>query len=408
MHTIKNQMGNFLNFNPVFLTNRVIFSTILYLLFHLIISLINLDNIVWLINYESILMISNGTPLYLQETLERDGIIYYLPPAHFPVYFYFMAVFLIIFGPSEFLIRFITWLFVVFTYIILIKLIQPKEEKEIHLINVLYFLNPLLIVTNYFGKFDQFAIFFLFLGLYLASKGRISFAGFILGLGVMVKLLPGVGIIGIIISLYKNKRYKEILTILKSSTSIIIVITSYFYLVYRNSFLSVIKFQVNRLTPNYSLWYYLLSDVSGIYIIIVQFILLILVTYLMINFKKIDEPNSFYLFTALVSATYVLTTRQHYNSYDLYTYYPLIPIIIQSLRSKEYKFIMLIFINFFIYMIGILSCESGCLRSNDVLPTIAWIGVILIFIANSSILYILINQNKNLKHEKLKSLDLLI
>ncbi|MDH5646383.1 MAG: glycosyltransferase 87 family protein, partial [Candidatus Heimdallarchaeota archaeon] len=392
----------------VFLTNRVIFSTILYLLFHLIISLINLDNIVWLINYESILMISNGTPLYLQETLERDGIIYYLPPAHFPVYFYFMAVFLIIFGPSEFLIRFITWLFVVFTYIILIKLIQPKEEKEIHLINVLYFLNPLLIVTNYFGKFDQFAIFFLFLGLYLASKGRISFAGFILGLGVMVKLLPGVGIIGIIISLYKNKRYKEILTILKSSTSIIIVITSYFYLVYRNSFLSVIKFQVNRLTPNYSLWYYLLSDVSGIYIIIVQFILLILVTYLMINFKKIDEPNSFYLFTALVSATYVLTTRQHYNSYDLYTYYPLIPIIIQSLRSKEYKFIMLIFINFFIYMIGILSCESGCLRSNDVLPTIAWIGVILIFIANSSILYILINQNKNLKHEKLKSLDLLI
>lgn len=369
-------------------------------IFHLIISVLYYENMVWLIDWHSAVKISQGIPMY-----EQRGFFLYkgeevwLPPEHFPVYFYFMALMIKIFGPRQFYGRIITWIFVVLAAFILIKIIKPQTEKELNLVNLLYFANPLLIMVNYIGKFDQITMFIMLLGMYLFLNNHYLFSGLILGIGVMTKLFPLFVIAAGGVYLLRNKQIWNLIKFSFTSIISILSIFMYFYSKHGEEFTEVLDYQINRLTPSLSVWYYILpEDLDGKSIIITQLIFfgIIGIFLLLLPLGKLESKDQFlFATTAFLTASYLVTTRQYYSSYAFFFLIPLIPILISLYRNGAMKLFYLGLSNLPVFFLGSALCDDRCYPPILPMTWFSYLGLILVFVSTLFILpyYVLLTKN---------------
>ena len=325
--------------------------------------------------------------MYEQHTYIDGNTTIWLPPKHFPVYFYFMAFFAY-FGAGEIGIRIITWLTLFPLLFLLRKLTDVKDEQMLILLLMLFFLDPILIEINYIGKFDQFAIMFMIAGIYLMTKERPFEAGFLIALGTLAKFQPFFAYLAGVIVYVRRKQWNAIIKLSISCLGTTLLSLVYLYKTYGEDFTQVIDFQATRKTPNLSFWYYILPDnYSTDLLLVLQliFYLLIGISSLFLVSHKFD--HSLLLITSYLNAAFIIGSSQYYSTYSYFFTLPFIPIFIEYIQNGKLKHLSPFIFSIGFYFLGLLLCYNSCYPTINPFTYISATGITLISISTVSFLY---------------------
>lgn len=365
-------------------TKRVIIIFILLNVYQLITSVINLENIVWLINYHSGYLIAEGIPMYEQSGYVSfpNGTGHSLPPDHFPLYFYYLAGIIKVFGDSQIAARVMTWVFLPLTALLLVRIVNAKTEWQTILALGLYYLDPLLFTTNFYGKHDQITGFLLIWGLFLFMQDRQIASGIVLSLGVMTKFFPIFA--GIAIGIYYLKK-REWRSLAKFSLSCILttgLIFGYHLWRWGDDFLAVILFQVDRVTPSLSLWYYVIPEsVEGRQLLPVQVFILVVV-FVLIYLTSIENDKLLvFSASAAIVAIYLVINRQYYSTYAYFISLPLVPVAVDLFRRGHYTLFWLGISYMALFHVGNLFCYNSCYPQFRPFTDLSMLGIVVILLA---------------------------
>ncbi|MHA2366595.1 MAG: glycosyltransferase family 87 protein [Candidatus Hodarchaeales archaeon] len=326
---------------------------------HLIISTLYYHNVDWTIGWHTIVEITRGKNLYLQEIVFFEELeAFHGPPEQFPIYYYTLAIIVMIFGTEEIIGRIFLWIFTNILAFLVIKLANPETENQLQLIIGLYFLNPILLGISYLGFYDQFICVLMLTGIILLKHERSILAGIAFGLSSMTKIFPIFAIVTGIIYLFKQRTFSQIIKLMISSGTTILIICLYFILETGGIFFKkTIIYQFRRegvYEWNLSIWNYsFFRELQSDIFFFIQLILLVSSILYLILFYHCKNPSlSLTLSTASIISVFVFLLRTVYPHYGFWFITLSIPVMITFVKEKDLKNIIIVILPICLISIG--------------------------------------------------------
>lgn len=176
-----------------------------------------------------------------------------------PVFPYSLALWFFFFGQSEFAAK----MFGVTTTIIAGYLcyLVGKEEfltpQQAYYAMLLFLFNPYTMLISLGGHFENYALIFFLLALWLLQKNHVGLGGIALGIGIMVKLFPGLFLFAILPFWVARREFRASLLFLVAITMTVGLIALPFMLICPDDFIYwVFEFHSERDTGGLSIYYY--------------------------------------------------------------------------------------------------------------------------------------------------------
>ncbi|MHA2500537.1 MAG: glycosyltransferase family 39 protein [Candidatus Hodarchaeales archaeon] len=223
-------------------------------LFHIALSLLTKSPTVFVTAVHTARQILDGKMLYKDVTS---------PPttgyaAWPPVFPYSLAIWFFFFGQSEFAAK----MFGVATTIIagyLCYLVGKDflTPKQAYYAMLLFLFNPYTMLISLGGHFENYALIFFLLTLLLLQKNHVGLGGIALGIGIMVKLFPGLLLFAILPFWAARREYSASFLFLVAITITVGLIALPFLLICPDDFIYwVFEFHSERDTGGVSIYYY--------------------------------------------------------------------------------------------------------------------------------------------------------
>ncbi len=345
---------------------------ILFLLFVLYVCLSILIKPDLLLNYDFLvpwyaaLYITKGFPLYEQpefKLINGEMIPY---PYHLPLYIYFLALLIWVFGETLFAGKISLVIFIFCTAILLENILknnlgdQVEERKIWDYTSVIFLLNPIVILSTVAGLFDSLPILYFLIAFFFLQKiekeklGKgllYSFlAGLSVGVGFLTKIIPIIIFPVIFLALLLRKRFWESLAF--SLTAFSLMGGMLWYLFTRYPFIRYLGFgwQVVRGANSFSMYFYLF-DMTFLQDLILMGIGMSLLSsffiYELIKKKNLDLFN----FLGIFVTTFFLLYRVYYPHYIIWLLPFLTYIGMQFFEQKKKRNLVILITVFCVQLI---------------------------------------------------------
>jgi hypothetical protein len=316
----------------------------------------------FLIPWYAALYIVRGVPLYEQpeyKFIEGEMIRY---PYHMPIYIYFLAVLIWLFGENLIAGKISLVIFVFCDAILLEKIIlnhlETKEKKSRlwSYTSLIFLLNPFILVTTITGLFDSLPFLYLLIGVFLLQKvmktekrvGSVVlsfFAGISIGIGFLTKVIPIIFVAVGFLWLFSKKKYIESFIFAIAATALSGGMIAYLLIMYPSFKYMGLGWQIERGSISYSLHYYLFDlefRHDAILVGIGMFLIIVLTAIELIRKK----PISLFTITGIFLTLFFILYRVFYPHYLFW----LIPwlsylgvIFINSKKMKQLWILLSIF-----------------------------------------------------------------
>ena len=341
---------------------------IFYVLLSVLIEPDLLYNYDYLIPWYAALYITKGVPLYEQpefKIINGESIAF---PYHLPIYIYFLASLIWVFGES-FIAGKISLVIFIFCDAFLIEhLIRkklPEESKEKNIwkyFSLIILLNPLIIVYTFTGQFDSLPILYFLISYYFFDKieGETNYktiiysflSGLSLGVGFLTKIIPILLAPVIFLVLLFKKKYVETTVFALTFLGFCGGMLAYLFTVY--PFIRYLGngWQIERGANSMSVYYYLFNLNFNLDVILVgvgMFALTAFFIYELYKKKKLD----LFMFSGIYILSFFLFYRIFYPHYLIWIIPYLSIIVIKYIEKKHFRKLFILFSVIFIEVIAI-------------------------------------------------------
>ncbi len=315
----------------------------------------------FLIMWYAGLYITKGIPLYEQDHQKLiDGEMYAFP-YHLPIFIYFLAFLIWLFGESFIAVR-LSFIVFAFCNAFLLehifkhnKSLRFKNRKILDYVSVIFLLNPFTLLSTIFGLFDNVPLMYLLIAIVFIQKiekeNRYKnyifslISGLAIGIGFLTKVFPIIFVpIGVLWLLYK-KRYVEAGIFTFSFLGIAGAITGYLFITYPRFKYLGFGWQIDRGALSFSVYYYLfdLDFLPDLIIISLGFLLIsAFFIYRLFKHKHVEywSLSGFYILI------FILLYRVYYPHYLIWILPFLTYVGFKLYDSKEIRY-LLIFVGIF-------------------------------------------------------------
>jgi len=315
------------------------------------------------VNWNTIVNISKGTPLYEQKYWTMYGF-----PYHVPLYFYFIAFLVWLFG-EYYIINKIYLIICIFCVALLLEHIVKNskndklENKKIRdYTSFVFLLNPFVIIHTITGLFDGLALLYLLIGYFLIHKTLtetsrkrflLSFlSGLSIGVGFLTKIIPLVFLpLGFLILLYR-KKILETICFTVGFFSISGSLMAFLLIKYPNFWHIGFGWQINRESVSFSFFSYFL-DLTFFYNLILLGLGFFCILYIFSTDVFRKEKINLFIYTGMFASVFFILYRVFYPGYLLWFIPFLAYISIKMIEEKKYKKLIMLITIFCIELIAI-------------------------------------------------------
>ncbi|MHA1198691.1 MAG: hypothetical protein ACTSQF_04990 [Candidatus Heimdallarchaeaceae archaeon] len=356
-----------MRFNKKYLLLAITF--IFYVLLSVLIEPDLLYNYDFLIPWYAALYITKGLPLYEQpefKIINGESIAF---PYHLPIYIYFLASLIWVFGESFIAGKISLVIFVFCDALLLEHLIhkklseEAKEKKTWKYFSLIILLNPLIIIYTFTGQFDSLPILYFLISYYFFDKieGETNYktilysilSGLSLGVGFLTKIIPILLAPVIFLVLIFKKKYVETavftVTFLGFSGGMLAYLfTAYPFIRYLG-----IGWQIERGANSMSVYYYLFDLNFNLNIILVGVGMVALTAFFIFELCKKQKLDLF-MFSGIYVLSFFLLYRIFYPHYLLWIIPYLLIIVIKYIEKKHFRKLFILFSVIFIEVIAII------------------------------------------------------
>lgn len=295
--------------------------------------------------------ITEGIPLYnqinLEEVIINDQAVKF--PAHMPVYIYFLAFLILIFG-NHMVVGKLFLVVCAFIDALLLKKIYPIEIKDqekqnvvLKNISIFFLYNPVIVGLTFYGFFEPFAIIFLLLPIYLSkffthSDNRISYgtsllAGILLGIGFLTKWLPLIALPFLFWYGITKKKYREMLLLSLAAAGLSGGITLLLVQLYPDFSKAVFGFQITRDSFGLNLFTYLF-EMNSVSNAVLVFIVLCL-CFLIYTYDISQNEQVSYIMYIGIAFTLFFNFYKIYFHHYIYWLTPFLLLLFGKLTAKN-------------------------------------------------------------------------
>ncbi|MBD3193253.1 MAG: hypothetical protein GF308_21645 [Candidatus Heimdallarchaeota archaeon] len=295
--------------------------------------------------------ITEGIPLYTQINLEEviiNGQAVKFP-AHMPVYIYFLAFLILIFG-NHMVVGKLFLVICAFIDALLLEKIYPieikdHEEQNVFLKNLsLFFLyNPVIVGLTFLGFFEPFAIMFLLLPIHLSkffthNDKRISYgtsllAGLLLGIGFLTKWLPLIALPFLFWYGITKKKYGEMLSLGSVAVGLSGGLTLLLIQLYPDFLEAIFGFQITRGSFGINLFTYLFEMDSVSNAILVSIVLCLCFLIYTFDISQ-NEQVSYIMYIGIAFALFFCFYKIYFHHY-IYWLTPFLLLLFGKLYTKK-------------------------------------------------------------------------
>ena len=345
----------------------IILTFVLYLLLSILIEPNLRFSYDYLIPWYAALYIVKGVPLYEQPRFkEINGeIIRY--PYHLPIYIYFLAFLIFIFG-QNFIAGKISLVIFIFCDALLLEHIfkkaqKGKEEKKIlEYTSLIFLLNPIILITTVAGLFDGLPLLYMLIGVFFLQKiddeqnrKNLLFsilAGISIAIGFLTKVIPLIFVPVGFLWLIKKRKYLETVSFSLSSLITASGVLAYLWLTYEDFKSLGLGWQVLRDDKSFSFYYYVfqLDFIPGLIILGVA---MLMISALLIYFLIKKENLDFIKITGIYLFSFFIFYRIFYPHYLIW----LIPFLsyvgVLLLKSSNRKIFFILISVFILQLVSI-------------------------------------------------------
>lgn len=350
------------NFVPV--TNCLFF---LIFIIYIVLAILLPASYDYLSVWSGAIQINEGIPLYEQEVdiryVNGRQAAY---PSHLPVFIYFLAFTIRLFGDYLYVGKIIVIVFTFLNALILKRIIEENMGftnnfylKE--LIPLVYVLNPQMIIYTYQGYFDAFSLFFALLSIFFCMKLNnnksllkklfyISLVSLSVLLGFLSKVIPLTILPILFLFFVGNKQYFEAITISFFSSFLSlgsILLLNFLYP--RFSFI-FLEWQLSRINYGLSLFNSIIHQSGYINALMVIFSLLFVS---LLYFKDIllKKNSSFFLFSGLMLLSFNMLYRGYFPHYIIWFIPFFTYLVFKFYNQRDYLKLSAIIFSFFFNMV---------------------------------------------------------
>jgi hypothetical protein len=328
-----------------------------------------LYNYDFLIPWYAALYITKGLPLYEQpefKIINGESIAF---PYHLPIYIYFLASLIWVFGESFIAGKISLVIFVFCDALLLEHLIHkklPEEAKEKIVwkyFSLIILLNPLIIIYTFTGQFDSLPILYFLISYYFFDKieGETNYktilysilSGLSLGVGFLTKIIPILLAPVIFLVLIFKKKYIETAVFTVTFLGFSGGMLAYLFTVYPFIRYLGIGWQIERGANSMSVYYYLFDLNFNLNIILVGVGMVALTAFFIFELCKKQKLDLF-MFSGIYVLSFFLLYRVFYPHYLLWIIPYLSIIVIKCIEKKHFKKLFILFSVIFIEVIAII------------------------------------------------------
>ncbi len=356
-----------MRFNKKYLLLAITF--IFYVLLSVLIEPDLLYNYDFLIPWYAALYITRGVPLYEQpefKIINGESIAF---PYHLPIYIYFLASLIWVFGES-FIAGKISLVIFVFCDAILIEQLihkklseEVKEKKVWKYFSLIILLNPLIIIYTFTGQFDSLPILFFLVSYYFFDKieGETNYktvlysflSGLSLGVGFLTKIIPVLLAPVIFLVLIFKKKYVETAVFTVTFLGFSGGMLTYLFIVYPFIKYLGIGWQIERGANSMSVYYYLFDLNFNLNVILIGVGMFALTAFFIFELYKKKKLDLF-MFSGIYVLSFFLLYRIFYPHYLLWVIPYLSIIVTKYIEKKQFRNMILLFSVIFIEVIAII------------------------------------------------------
>ncbi len=356
-----------MRFNKKYLLLAITF--IFYVLLSVLIEPDLLYNYDFLIPWYAALYITRGVPLYEQpefKIINGESIAF---PYHLPIYIYFLASLIWVFGES-FIAGKISLVIFVFCDAILIEQLihkklseEVKEKKVWKYFSLIILLNPLIIIYTFTGQFDSLPILFFLVSYYFFDKieGETNYktvlysflSGLSLGVGFLTKIIPVLLAPVIFLVLIFKKKYVETAVFTVTFLGFSGGMLTYLFTVYPFIKYLGIGWQIERGANSMSVYYYLFDLNFNLNVILIGVGMFALTAFFIFELYKKKKLDLF-MFSGIYVLSFFLLYRIFYPHYLLWVIPYLSIIVTKYIEKKQFRNMILLFSVIFIEVIAII------------------------------------------------------
>lgn len=261
----------------------------------------------YLVPWYAALYIVKGIPLYEQPRFKEinGDIIQY--PYHLPIYIYFLAVLIFIFGES-FIAGKISLVIFIFCDALLLEHIlvnaQKADEEKKNILkytSLIFLLNPIILVPTVTGLFDGLPLLYLLIGIYFLQKVNCEknrknllfsiLSGLSVAIGFLTKVIPLIFVPVGFLWLIKKRKYLETIGFSLSSIGTAGGFTAYLWLTYEDFKSLGLGWQVIRADKSFSFYYYVfqMEFIPGLILLgVAMLVISSIIIYFLIKKEKLD------------------------------------------------------------------------------------------------------------------------
>lgn len=356
-----------MRFNKKYLLLAITF--VFYVLLSVLIEPNLLYNYDYLIPWYAALSIIEGVPLYEQpefKIINGEEIAF---PYHLPIYIYFLASLIWVFGES-FIAGKISLVIFIFCDAILIEhLIQkklPEESKEKNIwkyFSLIILLNPLIIVYTFTGQFDSLPILYFLISYYFFDRveGETNYktmifsflSGLSLGVGFLTKIIPILLAPVIFLGLLFKKKYVETAVFTLTFLGFCGGMLAYLFTAYPFIRYLGIGWQIERGANSMSVYYYLFDLNFNVDVILVGVGMVALTAFFIYELYKKKKLDLF-MFSGIYILSFFLLYRIFYPHYLIWIIPYLSFIALKYIEKKQFRNLIILFGVIFIEIIAII------------------------------------------------------
>ena len=348
---------------------------VFYVLLSVLIEPDLLYNYDFLIPWYAALYITKGVPLYEQpefKIINGESIAF---PYHLPIYIYFLASLIWVFGESFIAGKISLVIFIFCDALLLEHLIRKKlsdesnEKKVWKYFSLLILLNPLIIIYTFTGQFDSLPILYFLISYYFFDKieGETNYktiifaflSGLSLGVGFLTKIIPMLLAPVIFLGLLFKKKYAETAVFTLTFLGFCGGMLTYLFTVYPFINYLGIGWQIQRGANSMSAYYYLFELYFNVDFnftadaILVGIGMVILTGFFIFELYKKKKLDLF-MFSGIYILTFFLLYRVFYPHYLLWIIPYLSIIVVKYIEKKQFRNMIILFSVIFIEIITII------------------------------------------------------
>ncbi|MHA1621190.1 MAG: hypothetical protein ACTSVO_03535 [Candidatus Heimdallarchaeaceae archaeon] len=346
-----------------------------YVLLSVLIEPDLLYNYDFLIPWYAALYITKGVPLYEQpefKIINGESIAF---PYHLPIYIYFLASLIWVFGESFIAGKISLVVFIFCDALLLEHLVRkklPEESKEKKVwkyFSLILLLNPLIIIYTFTGQFDSLPILYFLISYYFFDKieGETNYktiifsflSGLSLGVGFLTKIIPMLLAPVIFLGLLFKKKYSETAVFTLTFLGFCGGMLTYLFTVYPFINYLGIGWQMQRGANSMSVYYYLFELYFNVDFnftadaILVGIGMVVLTGFFIFELYKKKKLDLF-MFSGIYIITFFLLYRVFYPHYLLWIIPYLSIIVVKYIEKKQFRNMIILFSVIFIEIITII------------------------------------------------------